>query len=141
MDDNNSTLTATYFLALNESAISDALACAKLFAEHAKCGENACIKLAIVVEEVIANIVEHGECTPGSSINLSMAQNADQIIITVSDCGTRFDPLSVEASGKMPPQRGGGAGIALIRAWSLAVDWHYSDGRNHLRIVIADHED
>jgi serine/threonine-protein kinase RsbW len=141
MDDNNSTLTATYFLALNQAAISEALWQAQSFAEKARCGENVRVKLAIIVEEVIANVVEHSACPPQSEIILAFARGDGEIIVNLSNGGIRFDPRLAEAPDEIPPERGGGAGIALIRAWAKTIDWHYKDGRNHLRLVIADHGD
>jgi serine/threonine-protein kinase RsbW len=141
MNDNNPRLTATYFLALGNEAIREALTRAESYCEQAKCGENARAKLAIIVEEIVANIVEHGNCPAQTQIELSFARVAGEIVVTFVDEGERFDPRTSDAPGDLPPDRGGGAGIALVKAWTSALDWDYKDGRNHLRLVIADHGD
>lgn len=107
------------------------LAVAMLFAGDAALGDEATDKLVIVVEEWLINVLEHGGAAAGSRIVLRLQRLERTVRVTISDAGCFFDPREVEFEG--PNQmRGGGAGLALIRAWSRIAAYTRRAGRNRL---------
>ena len=108
-----------------------AIAAARAFAEAAGLAAGQADKLAVVVEECVANVVEHGGPPAGRLVALGLERAAGAVRIRLSDAGIAFDPR--EAADEGPNlERGGGAGLALIRAWTEIEDYRRSGGRNRL---------
>lgn len=107
------------------------LATAMLFAGDAGIGDAAADKLAIVVEEWLINVVEHGGAASGSRITLRLQRLEQAVRVTITDAGCAFDPRPVAFEGPNT-DRGGGAGLALIKAWSRIAAYHRRAGRNRL---------
>jgi anti-sigma regulatory factor (Ser/Thr protein kinase) len=84
-----------------------------------------------VVEEWVGNVVEHGAVAPGSRIELALEQGAGLVRLTLSDGGAPFDPRAASFEGPNL-ERGGGAGLALIAAWTRVADYRRRGGRNRL---------
>ena len=85
----------------------------------------------MVVEEWIANVVEHGGPRPGGRIVLRLRRAGSLVRISVSDPGQPFDPRTSTFDG--PNQaRGGGAGLALIVSHCRIVAYARRAGRNRL---------
>lgn len=73
-------------------------------------------RLAIIVEELMENLVEHAVQPPGAVIRLGLWVDAGRVWLTLVDQAAPFDPRHAAV---MPiPARGGGAGLALVRAWT-----------------------
>lgn len=139
MLDNNPALTATSFVKADANAVKTALAAAHDFAGRAGCDETMCVRLAIIVEELVSNVVEHGQCAAGSCIKITVSTSEKSVSLSLCDSGIEFDPRTAPAPD-IPPERGGGAGVAMVLAWSREVTWERRGGRNHLRLVIAPDE-
>jgi anti-sigma regulatory factor (Ser/Thr protein kinase) len=139
MFDNNPGLTAADSFAADFRAVSGALQFSRDFLGKVQCGPDAEAKLLIVIEELVANLIEHGDSPDDSEIGLELAALGADIGITLTDAGTPFDPRSVSAPVEPPPERGGGAGLALIAAWATIVSYDRVDGRNVLRLVLCNH--
>ena len=107
------------------------LATALLFAGDAAIGDSAADKLSIIVEEWLINVVEHGEAAPGRRIALGLERRGDVVRLSVSDPGLAFDPREQVFEGPNL-ERGGGAGLAMINAWSRIVAYRRRAGRNRL---------
>jgi serine/threonine-protein kinase RsbW len=88
-------------------------------------------QLAVIVEEWAANIVEHSRASPGSLIVLRLERVGDAARLTFTDAGVAFDPRTLEDAGPNL-ERGGGAGIALIRTWCEIETYERRRGRNRL---------
>ncbi|HEY3948553.1 ATP-binding protein [Phenylobacterium sp.] len=119
-------------LAVGPGAAGRALVVARAFAAAADLGEAAADQLAVVVEECVVNIVEHGR--PASRtrvvVRLSMAA-AGCVRLAFSDAGVAFDPRAA-ATAEPNLERGGGAGLALIKAWCEIEAYERRAGRNRL---------
>lgn len=89
-------------------------------------------KLAIIVEELVTNLVEHGR---SGEVELTLAQDGNTILIALADDGPAFDPRDT-ISGDVVPERGGGAGINLVRAWADIMDYRSADGWNRLSLQL-----
>jgi serine/threonine-protein kinase RsbW len=107
------------------------LAVARGFVEQADLSRDAAERLAIIVEEWVANVVEHGGPPPGSRIGLRLARRPGVVRITVTDAGQAFDPRGFRFKGP-DLEHGGGTGLELMRAWSRVVTYGRRAGRNRL---------
>ena len=140
MFDNNPALTAAKAFKADNAAVSRALAVVGDFLAGANCGADAEAKLAIVVEELVANLIEHGNCPRDSEIELELTSLGADIGVTICDAGTAFDPRAFDSDAHVPPERGGGAGIALVKAWATITAYECGGGCNILRLVITEHD-
>lgn len=109
-----------------------ALATARAFAAAGGLDVDRSDRLAVVVEEWVANIVEHGRPSRESQVVMRLERTMDGAVrLTFSDAGSAFDPRSAPDGGPNL-ERGGGAGIALIRAWYDIEAYERRSGRNRL---------
>lgn len=92
-------------------------------------------RLCVIVEELFANLYEHGGVGPDELVDLSLSRASDGVQIIVIDPGRPFDPR-VARSGKRQSSRGGGAGIDIVREWASQIDYGVTDGRNCLELVV-----
>lgn len=118
-------------LAVGPGAVARAIAFARRFTAAAALPAAAADRLVLIVEEWVANVVEHGCPAPGSLIVLRLETADGRVRLRFSDAGIAFDPRTAEDVGPNL-DRGGGAGIALIRAWSDVEVYQRRAGRNRL---------
>lgn len=112
------------------AAVSRALKLAKAFSEQVGFGPTAANHLAMVIEEWVANIVEHGgPQTRAIVIRLSVSKAA--VHLAISDGGRAFDPRAARFSGPNH-DRGGGAGLAMILSLCRITSYSRRAGRNRL---------
>jgi len=112
-------------------AVARSIVLSRRFAEAAALPAGAADQLAIVVEECVVNLLEHGRPPPGSRIALRLDRAEGCVRLTVSDAGRPFDPRDAAFDGPNL-DRGGGAGLALIKAWCRVADYTTARGRNRL---------
>jgi anti-sigma regulatory factor (Ser/Thr protein kinase) len=109
-------------------------------------GDKAQFNVGLVLEEVLANIIQHGydeelkktrENDIGVEVRLSLAD--DGIILDIQDNGRPFNPLEV-AQPVLPRTLGeakiGGLGILLIRKAAQHLAYQWRDNRNCLQVSI-----
>ncbi|PZQ63509.1 MAG: anti-sigma regulatory factor [Phenylobacterium zucineum] len=120
-------------LPVESAAVRHALAHARGFCEAREVSRDAAERLAIIVEEWIVNVLEHGEAPASSRIVVSLAHQGELVRVTFSDAGVPFDPREAGFDGPHA-ERGGGAGLELIRSWSRIVTYARRGGRN--RVVL-----
>lgn len=118
-------------LPARRDAVARALALARGFAERRQLSADVADRLAIIVEEWLMNVVEHGRAAPAGQIVLRLDQMGAKLRLSVSDPGVAFDPRLAVFDGPNA-DRGGGAGLALIAAWSRIASYRRSGGRNRL---------
>jgi anti-sigma regulatory factor (Ser/Thr protein kinase) len=90
--------------------------------------------LAIIVEELVCNLVDYGG-RPGEEIELALVCVPEGVRLRLSDGCAPFDPR-VATRADLPPDRGGGAGLAMVRAWSTVEAYERVGARNTLRLLI-----
>lgn len=112
-------------------AVSRMVAGAQDFAVQCRLDSGHAARLAIMIEELVTNLVEHGGIGEHGVIELVLSQEDGVIAIALSDTGEAFDMRSAKA-GETIPERGGGAGIDLVRAWADIVDYQSTNGENRL---------
>jgi anti-sigma regulatory factor (Ser/Thr protein kinase) len=118
-------------LPARRDAVARALALARRFAERRRLRADVADRLAIIVEEWLMNVVEHGQAAPARRIVLRLDLDGAKLRLSVSDPGVAFDPRRAGFDGPNT-DRGGGAGLALIAAWSRIASYSRSGGRNRL---------
>jgi anti-sigma regulatory factor (Ser/Thr protein kinase) len=116
-------------------AVHAATSCARDFATVHDIGEAAAARLAIAVEELVTNLFDHGRLGAGDAIELSLSRSADAVSMTIIDQGTPFDPRSATQPASVP-DRGGGAGLALVRAWAIESNYEVGEHGNRLTISL-----
>lgn len=101
------------------------------FGERCRLDKGQAARLAIMIEELVTNLVEHGGIDENGVIELVLTREDGVIAIALSDTGVAFDLRTVESDHDIP-DRGGGAGIDLVRAWADIVDYQSKNGENRL---------
>jgi serine/threonine-protein kinase RsbW len=104
---------------------------AQAFSKDCGLQEKQAARLAIIVEELVFNLVEHGGIGEQGVIELVLTHQDGVVSIALSDTGVAFDLRNAQ-SDQTIPDRGGGAGIDLVRAWADIVDYGSQGGRNRL---------
>lgn len=118
-----------------KDAVTIASGAARTFGEAQWLTEDECARLCIIIEELIANLFDHGGLSETDEVELSMASEPGGIRIVIVDPGTPFDPRSAP-SARERPERGGGAGIDIVRAWAEFVDYSLIPEGNRLELLL-----
>lgn len=116
-------------------ALVDAIALARAFGEAQRLAEADLARFCIVVEELVANLFDHGQLTELDRIALTFAREAGHVRIALTDPGAAFDPRQVPPNGERS-DRGGGAGIDLVRAWAEIVGYEVTGDGNRLELLM-----
>jgi serine/threonine-protein kinase RsbW len=90
-------------------------------------------RLAIMIEELLANLFEHGRTGPNSVIVLRLVRHPDHVQLVLEDGGPSFDPAAADLEAPIP-ERGGGAGLALVRAWAEQLSYAAGAELNRLEL-------
>jgi anti-sigma regulatory factor (Ser/Thr protein kinase) len=117
-----------------EDAVADAGAAAQLFAAEQWLTQDEGARLSIIAEELVANLYDHAGVTPEDEIELSFNVEPDGIHLTLIDRSPPFDPRT--APQREQPERGGGAGIQIVRAWAEIVGYETNPEGNRLLVVM-----
>lgn len=131
-DSNPNGLTCTI---RGSEAVTDASATARRFGEAQWLTEDELARLSIIIEELVANLYEHGGVTSEHDVELSLLSEPGAIRITLRDPGTSFDPR-LALPDRERPERGGSAGIDIVRAWAVFVDYETTKEGNRLELVL-----
>ncbi len=117
------------------TAVTQASDAARAFAEAQWLGEDEVARLCIIIEELVANLYDHGGVSREEEVILSLASEPKGLAISIVDPGTPFDPR--QPRGKTAqPDRGGGAGIDIIRSWALITSYEVTDEGNRLELFL-----
>jgi anti-sigma regulatory factor (Ser/Thr protein kinase) len=135
---------ASYELSLDPdiAAIPPLLDWVKTCCGDCGAGEDVAYKIALVLEEAVVNVIEHGfDGRPGPHL-LHVRLDADAAVLAaeVTDNGSPFDPASAAPPDLTLPlaeRSAGGLGIHLMRAMTDRVEYRRGeDGLNHLRLEL-----
>lgn len=118
----------------NGDPIGAAVRGARDFAQTHQLDPTNAARLAILVEELVANICEHGSSDGLATIELDLSIQTDAIGIVIRDSGASFNPDSGVSFDGPNMVRGGGAGLELVRTWSKIVSYHSINGHNTLTL-------
>lgn len=95
-------------------------------------GDRQSARLAILIEELVTNLYDHGVVAKGFSGELVLQVENDSLCVTLRDSGAPFDPRDAAEVDMPNAVRGGGVGLAMIRAWADVLDYRREDGMNCL---------
>lgn len=118
-----------------DAAIGEAVDAARSFGAAHRLPGDELARLCIVVEELVTNLYEHGGLTQGDEVGLAFAIDLNGIRVSITHPGKAFDPWSAPQTAQRS-ERGGGAGVRLIRAWAQLVSYQSLDDGNHLELVV-----
>ncbi len=116
-------------------AVRDACDAAREFATALWLGDDELARLCIVVEEWVANLYDHGGLTPSDAVELCLASDPEGVKVIITDPGNPFDPRDLPCRVELP-DRGGGAGIGIMRAWANLVTYQRTEGGNRLELLL-----
>lgn len=108
----------------------------RAYARRCALAEPTADRLCVVVEEWLTNVLEHGEPVAGSRLTVVIRLQAGGLQVTLSDAGVPFDPRTAAAYEGPNLDRGGGAGLELVRAWSRIAGYRRARGRNRVVLVV-----
>jgi sigma-B regulation protein RsbU (phosphoserine phosphatase) len=103
------------------------------------------VRLDLCLNEALANVLKHGGAGVGQSgigigLKMSRSGGTHTARLTVTDAGTRFNPLDHVTRSRpasLEEAEPGGLGIAMMRIHSDALDYQYRDGRNQLEFSVS----
>ncbi len=122
------------------NAVGRLVAAARLFG--ALLTPETATRLAIITEELVSNLIDHAEMPRGAAINLVLALEAGRVRFILTDQAAPFDPRTpqVEHIRNTIPTRGAGAGLALVRAWTVIDSYERVGACNVLTLTLPDCE-
>jgi anti-sigma regulatory factor (Ser/Thr protein kinase) len=118
-------------------ALRPALAAADGFVREQALGTVLGHRLAIVVEELVANLVDHAAQGRDLTFSLALDRRGDTVGLILDDDSHAFDPRGAAPIEMPNADRGGGGGLALVKAWCAIVGYD-SDARGN-RLVLRFH--
>ncbi len=90
--------------------------------------------LALIVEELVTNIVKYGYAgADAGPLKLTVRIDDGRVVGTLIDAGAPFDPTAMEApdvEADMDDRRIGGLGVHLVRTMSEDFTYRRDDGHN-----------
>lgn len=117
--------------------IAAALAAARDFAQGAGLAEETRAKLLVIVEELVANCVDHGRNGRTFSVKLHMRSLDEGLVeLLFEDDGIAFDPTKSSEFSGPNADTGGGVGLELVKAWAREFTYENKGGRNCLRVAL-----
>ena len=85
--------------------------------------------IGLAVREAVANAIKHGNAAdPGKQVEVEVGLVGSEVVVTVRDEGSGFDPQHV--ANPLAPEnllRPGGRGIFYMRSLMDAVDYRFGD--------------
>ncbi|HEX4801112.1 MAG TPA: ATP-binding protein [Sphingomicrobium sp.] len=113
----------------------EATLAARNFAEAIALAEVDASRLAIVVEELVTNLYDHGGLGDDAMFTIDLSATDAEVVMILTDPGKPFDPASAKVDAPTR-SRGGGAGLKLLRAWASYTHYQTVEGRNRLRLSL-----
>jgi anti-sigma regulatory factor (Ser/Thr protein kinase) len=131
-ESNPSALTCRFH---GQAAIREASEAARSFGAEQMLDEDELARLCIVIEELVANLFDHGGLGVDDQIELGLAVVPEGIRVSICDKGAPFDPWSALPKDERP-DRGGGAGIGIVKAWAHLIAYRATDEGNQLQFLL-----
>lgn len=124
-------------LVADAAAVGAACDAARAFAADAGLGDDTGARLCIIVEELIINLVEHAGLAAPDQLSLELCWDGHAVTVVLTDPGPPFDPRVAPPPGDLPPERGGGAGLAMVQTWAHIESYVRYGGINRLTLRLA----
>jgi serine/threonine-protein kinase RsbW len=105
-------------------------------------GQDIAMKLALALEEAVANAINHGlpGAPPPHFLAVRLGIDADSVAAEIIDNGRPFDPTGVpdpDLTSSLEERQFGGLGIHLIRELMDGIEYCRSGNMNILRLYKA----
>lgn len=117
--------------------VHQAVTLARAFGEGHSLRSESAARLAILVEELVINLFDHAGLGAGDIVAIGLVREGAAVRLVLADPGRPFDPREAARDAAIP-DRGGGAGLAFVHAWSEIIDYRTEDGANRLELLIPD---
>jgi len=115
-------------------SVHRAVTLAQLFSTTNGLNEVQAAKLAILIEEAVTNLYDHGAIGSGFCGRVDLGGDDGGLLVIVCDSGEPFDLRDVAGIDMPNPERGGGVGLAMIRAWADVVGYSREGAMNRLEL-------
>ncbi len=116
-------------------AVTQASTAARAFGEAQWLTEDETARLCIILEEVVANLYDHGGVRHDDEVTLTLESEPRGVVATIVDPGRPFDPRQARPKADRP-DRGGGVGIDIIRSWAVITSYEATDEGNRLELLM-----
>ncbi len=93
-------------------------------------------RLSVIVEELVSNIVRHGNYDHSVTIELALRRAGPALEISIRDDSAPFDPTQANDFAGPDPVSGGGVGLELVRRMASKYDYVRENDRNCVRLVL-----
>ncbi|MCL4821353.1 MAG: SpoIIE family protein phosphatase [Vicinamibacteria bacterium] len=90
--------------------------------------------LDLALDELLANVIDHGRPDPSTRVVLSLERLADRVRLELRDRGVAFDPRSASVDASGAADGGGGLGLDLVRRSFDVIDYAREADEN--RVVL-----
>jgi serine/threonine-protein kinase RsbW len=94
----------------------------------------------LVFEEIVTNVIRYGyDDEEIHVVDIAVRVDSEDVVLVVSDDGRPFNPLArpdPALPASLADAQVGGLGIMLVRKAAREVSYAWTDGRNHLTVVI-----
>ena len=121
-------------------AIVQAAEAARSFAQSQWLNDDELARLCVVVEELVANLYDHGGLTKKDVVTLDFSVETEGVRVSIQDPGNPFDPWAAPRQAA-PAERGGNVGIDIVRAWASYISYAPSPDGNRLEFLLPVHWD
>ena len=135
MNPSESNPNAFSCLVQGDAAIREASDAARAFGSAQLLDDDELARLCIVIEELIANLYDHGGLAEDDQVELGLMVDPEGIRVSITDPGIPFDPWTAPRKIEQA-DRGGGAGIDIVRAWAHFLGYESTAGRNCLQFLL-----
>lgn len=100
------------------------------------------LRLALLVEELFTNTVEHGHRGDSEEpVRLAFDAAPGRVALTYEDTAPAYDPFAVvdapDAAAGVEERRVGGLGVILVAAMASDVEYRRVEGKNRISLVIT----
>lgn len=112
-----------------------ALAMTWEFADESALQPAVAARLAVIVDELVGNLLRHGSAPQGVRVELLLANRGGEVIVVIEDNCAPFDPRDVEFAGP-DAETGGGVGLALVRGLADILAYESDGGANRLTLRV-----
>ena len=120
---------------------SEILAHTLRFAKQVGLGGRTRYRLGIVAEELVRNVIEHGDPQTGSRVDVTLVHADTGIEIHITDKGRAFDPRTTldrsEGAVSAQPEKGSAVGWPLINLWCCIEQYEREYDTNRLRLLMS----
>jgi anti-sigma regulatory factor (Ser/Thr protein kinase) len=128
------------FVMADHQGVSRALTITQEFAKKADAPQAVRVRLLLVIEELLVNVIKHGRPPAGSRIEFGLTLMEDRIEIRQMDAGAPFDPRTdIPTLSREDAVLGGiegGVGWPMILQWCEFIAYERTGDRNKLVLAL-----